>query len=157
MGNRQEFQDCRHFISAGKLDKALEIINKLDRSHQLSNDEDLIRSHLKSEIHYRYGEYEKAENLSRLILEKSHNQGNQLQAVEALIMISTILWRVGKFPESLKSIEEAEKIITLLGENTSQEVRKRTAMLMYRRGTIYTSLGDLNKGRKYAKKSSCRV
>ncbi|MHA2214916.1 MAG: tetratricopeptide repeat protein [Candidatus Hodarchaeales archaeon] len=153
MDNTQELQQCKQFISAGKLGQALEIINSLEKSHQLSDDEGLICSYLKSDVFYRYGQYQKAMNLSQNILLESKRQGNQLQAVDALIMISTILWRIGKFPDSQKRLEEAEKIIALMSEDTSHEVRKRTANLIYRRGTIYSSLGELNKQMKYAKEA----
>lgn len=145
--------ESKNLFLIGKFQEVFELVSEYENTTGISDEDKLTCSLLKGEAYYRLGNYQKTLNLIHHILQESRKFGNQMHAVDALIMKSTVLWRMSKFTESLKIIDEGEAILARMKQYSSQFVKEKIAMFLYRRGTIYSSLGELDRELEYCEKS----
>jgi tetratricopeptide (TPR) repeat protein len=60
---------------------------------------------------------------------------------------------MGKFSESLKILDEGESILARMNQYSSHLMKEKRAKFLYRRGTIYGSLGDIIRELEYCEKA----
>jgi tetratricopeptide (TPR) repeat protein len=148
----KDFRNVRQLIDQGEYQQALDEVRKLEKITEPPDDQ-LSLLNLKCEIFYRMGNLRKALNLAQHVLQESAKQANQLLAVDALSLKSTILWRLGQFSDSIEAIDKGETILNRMKDTKDPLIMKRTAQFVYRRSTIYFSMGDLNSSMQFAKKA----
>ncbi|MFX0152793.1 MAG: tetratricopeptide repeat protein, partial [Candidatus Hodarchaeota archaeon] len=136
----------------GEYQQALDEVKGLEKIIEYPDDHLAILS-LKSEIFYRMGNLRKALNLTQHLLQESAKQANQLLAADALSLKSTILWRLGQYSESFEAIDKGETILNRMKDTKDPLIVKRAAQFVYRRGTIYLTMGDLKNSYQFATKA----
>ncbi|MHA2176673.1 MAG: tetratricopeptide repeat protein, partial [Candidatus Hodarchaeales archaeon] len=144
---------CQKNLLSGEFQKVLELASEHEMRADFTEEEKLTCTLLKSRVYYRLGKYQRTLQLLQRILDESRKIGNQILSVDALIMKSTVLWRLGKYPEALSIIDQGEAILSRMKTLTSESVQERVAMFLYRRATIYDTLGEIEQGSEYGDKA----
>lgn len=148
----EEFNKISKLMVKSEYQKAFDEVKKLENIKK-SPDDYLTFLNLKADITYRIGSFKKALNLAQNALKESEKQANQLQAVNALILESTIFWRLGQFTDSMEVIDKGETILNRMKDIDELLMMKKKARFLYRRSTVYSSLGNFNLSFKFAKES----
>jgi len=152
METEEKFSKIRQLIDQSEYQRAFDEIQKLEKIVQYPDDR-LTFLNLKSDVLYRIGNYKKALNLVQHVLKESEKQALLLQLVDALILKSTIHWRLGQYVDSLEAIDKGEKILNKMKDSTNLWISRKKARFLYRRSTIYSSMGDFNLSFKFAKEA----
>jgi tetratricopeptide (TPR) repeat protein len=132
--------------------RAFDELQSLEKMVQ-SPDDHLKVLNLKADITYRLGNLRKALILTQRVLKESKEQANRSRAIDALILQSTILWRFGRHSDSLEAISNGEKILDKVKDTEEKWIQRKRARFLYRRSTIYSSIGDYNLSFNYAKEA----
>ncbi|MFX1516979.1 MAG: tetratricopeptide repeat protein [Promethearchaeota archaeon] len=149
---KDKFSKIRQLIDQSEFPRAFDEVQKLEELIQFPDDQ-LTFLNLKSEIFYRMGNLKKALNLTHHVLEESKKQASQIQAIDALTLQSTVLWRLGRHSDSLEAINNGEKILNKMKGSKEEWILSKKAHFLYRRSTIYNSMGNSNLSFKFAKES----
>ncbi|MFX1537643.1 MAG: tetratricopeptide repeat protein, partial [Promethearchaeota archaeon] len=99
------------------------------------------------------GQFEESLNVAKSVLEESQKLGKRLLMIDACTSMAESLWRLGRNEESLELIEKGKNLLKTLEENQSPSVMLREASLLYRKGAILSSLGNLDQALEYTEQS----
>ena len=144
---------CQKNLMGGEFQKVLELASEHETRADFTEEDKLICTLLKSRAYYRLGKYQRTLQLLQGILDESRKIGNQILSIDALIIKSTVFWRLGKYPEALSVIDSGEAILSRMKTLTSESIQERAAMFLYRRATIYDTLGEIDRVSEYGDKA----
>ncbi|MHA1450867.1 MAG: tetratricopeptide repeat protein [Candidatus Hodarchaeales archaeon] len=144
MTARESIEEVRSLIIKGHHKKALEQIEKLERtSHSVT---DRITCQLvKSIIYNKLGEIEKGLKLADEVFKECLNSGELLAAIDAIIVRVEATWRLGKLDEGLKFIGEGEKLLERTRAKNFDQLAGRKGSLMRHQGITLLYKGDLKR------------
>ncbi|MHA2203448.1 MAG: tetratricopeptide repeat protein [Candidatus Hodarchaeales archaeon] len=145
----EEIKVVKELIHQGDFHKALHNVERLEKLENLPNNDQLVCKLLKSTILNKLGDFEASLRLSEQILKATEKLGRSLCIVDALIAKEVALWRLGRYNESLKVVEQGENMITSLTQEEPSEVAQRAASLIGHKGVIYVKKGDLDRALTY--------
>ncbi|MFX1253406.1 MAG: tetratricopeptide repeat protein [Promethearchaeota archaeon] len=140
-------------IHKGQLDEAFQLVGSFEIKKNLSIDEHLKCLLLKSKLMNKWGRYEKGLRLAEQILKETYKSGRHFQEIDAIIIMSEALWRLGKFDKGLEKIEQGEKLLKSLTQRHSTNLAKRKANLINLKGTIYRLKGELDQALTFFQQS----
>ncbi|MFX0062248.1 MAG: tetratricopeptide repeat protein [Candidatus Hermodarchaeota archaeon] len=140
-------------MNEGKFDDALQIIEKFEKRKEITPIDHLTCQLLKTTILNKQGHFKIVLKLTEEILQESRNLEQPLQQIDALIAKAEALWRLGKFDESLKTIELGEKVFKTLLREPPKEIARRKALLLFQKGTNYRLKGGLDQALTYHEKA----
>ena len=144
---------CQKNLMGGEFQKVLELANEHESRTDFTEEDKLMCTLLKSRAYYRLSKYQRTLQLLQRILDESRKIGNQILSIDALIIKSTVLWRLGKYPEALSVIDQGEAILSRMKTLTSESIQERVAKFLYRRATIYDTLGEIDRVFEYGDKA----
>ncbi|MFX0065800.1 MAG: tetratricopeptide repeat protein [Candidatus Hermodarchaeota archaeon] len=157
-------------LSEGKFDEALQIINTLEKQKILESSDWFEGQLLKSSLLNKQGKYEEALELAKLILDETRERENYLQSVDALTIMADALTFLGRLDEGLEILIQGTDALKTLSQvqksksprriffrrqdrkpestkkfsESSEEIARRKALLLYQQGIIYGRKGNLD-------------
>ncbi|MFX1254597.1 MAG: tetratricopeptide repeat protein [Promethearchaeota archaeon] len=141
------------FINEGKFNDALQIVEIFEKRKEITPIDHLTCQLLKSTILNKQGHFKTVLKLTEEILTESRNLGQPLQQIDTLLIKAEALWRLGKFDESFKTIEQGEQVFKKLPRKPSEKVARREALLLFQKGTIYRLRGDYDRALAHHEKA----
>ncbi|MHA2334392.1 MAG: tetratricopeptide repeat protein [Candidatus Hodarchaeales archaeon] len=131
-------------IDDEKYDDGLAIIEKLERRENLAIDDQIVCQLLKCTLLNRLGRYQETLKLAEDVLNESRCQGKHFQVIDALISIAEVYYRLGKYNESLETVEKAESEIIALPRDSTMDITRRRAYLYHWKGWNHLRQGFLD-------------
>ncbi|MFX0094156.1 MAG: tetratricopeptide repeat protein [Candidatus Hodarchaeota archaeon] len=150
--NKAGLDRAEYHLSKGNFDLAFQIVQRLEKNENLTLDERTRFFLLKSALLIKKGHYEPALTFVEQILHETQNIKPCLY-LDAYISKIEILWRLGKFDESLNVLMQGEEYIPSLPKKPLAKVEVRKASLLYHKGTIYRLKGNLDQALEYHQKA----
>ena len=139
-----EIKNIKTLISQGEFTEALNKIEPLLSSPELSNDEQLTCKLTKIDILNQSGDFRQVVTLADALYDESIVLNALIYAVDAYTFKSTALWRLGMLDEGLQTINTAENLLEQMSNISYKEALERKAVLELRRGNIFGNKGDLD-------------
>lgn len=154
------FEEAEKLLVVGRCDEALEMIGGIEKRNVEDTDRwrcEVFEGKCLTDL----GEFEAALKISSKVVEEGKRaSGYDTIVVGALIIVAESLWRLGQLDESLKAIEDAERMFQTLALHmlplqiqTNSSASSQRAALLYHRGEIYRLQGDLGKALEYYQQS----
>ncbi|MFX0092033.1 MAG: tetratricopeptide repeat protein [Candidatus Hodarchaeota archaeon] len=125
-------------------DEALQILDMLEKSTDLVSGERLQCYILRSILLNKLGKLEAALKLTDQIIRENQALKQPSYTVDALIQRTIALMSQGKFDEGLDSIKKAEKTLKILEVSHTPEFKRKKALVIHQKGTLYWYKGDLD-------------
>ncbi|MBY9006860.1 MAG: tetratricopeptide repeat protein [Candidatus Lokiarchaeota archaeon] len=142
-----------HYISYGKYQEALEILNLIQRDGILSDDEYLKKLYVQIFICLDNGEFHKGRELADKMIEESRKRGNILMEIDALIGMIENNSSLTMFNEAFELIDKAQILLKKIDDKLIKQMKKRQAYIFFLKGKIYRDLHDIVKAIELFKKS----
>lgn len=149
----QELNRLEQLIYTGHFQEALQGLEILEQQKDLSPIDHLTCRLLKSRLLTRLGEYKKGLQLAKAVYKESQQRQKRLQIVDAIIVMSETLDRLGKIDEGLNAIEKGEYELILLENEHPTEVPLRKASILLRKGNIFWKKGNLDQALEFCQQS----
>ncbi|MFW9991635.1 MAG: tetratricopeptide repeat protein [Candidatus Odinarchaeota archaeon] len=130
-------------IDGEKYDDGLSIIEKLEKRKNLAIDEQISCQLLKCTLLNRLGRYKETLTLAEDTLAASRSNGKHLQVIDASIQVAEALFRLGRYDESLATIDKANSELTAL-TCADMYIIKRKAFLYHWKAWNYLRQGLLD-------------
>ncbi|MFX1285008.1 MAG: tetratricopeptide repeat protein [Promethearchaeota archaeon] len=111
MAITEELRDIQQLITQCHLRKALSKVKKLEKREKLKEKDFNNINLMKSNIFIKLGNFEKAEELSRKVLLKSERIKNEMQKIDACIMVAKALLALGKYDDSYLMVKKGEQLL----------------------------------------------
>ena len=142
--------NIQKFIAHGNYNEAIANLKLLEKNTGLTTEERINILLQKIQINLQRGEYVKAYAHTETALDLSSQL--PIYTLDILFKRSHILLFQGKIEHSVQILENCEEIIENL-DPSSQDVKKRKAHLLFRKGQNFVNKNKLNEGSAYIKKS----
>ncbi|MFX1533854.1 MAG: hypothetical protein ACFFDI_06430, partial [Promethearchaeota archaeon] len=138
----KELMQAQKLLDKGIFEEAIQVLEGAEKK-ELTPVDQLVCHLLKSTVLIRLGQFEKALQLAELASHESKKLEQPFQ-VDALIVQAEALWRVGKLDASFRTIERGEQVLKTLTQESTTEVARKEASLLYHKGIIYRERGDFD-------------
>jgi tetratricopeptide (TPR) repeat protein len=139
-----ELKSAEELKKLGKCEEALHILNNLEKYENLTEEDILSISLLKSSIFLDLGHLKDAQELAEDVLQKSETLNRHDKSIDALNIIAWVFWRLGKLDEAINVIARAETAIETQFITPNEEILKKKASLFLIKGGIYFARGNLD-------------
>jgi tetratricopeptide (TPR) repeat protein len=139
-----ELKTAEELKKVGKCEEALLILKNLEKIKNLTEEDLLSISILKSSIFLDLGHLKDAHELAETVLQKSEALNRHDKSIDALNIIAWVFWRLSKLDEAMNVIDRAETAIKTQFITPNDEIRKKQASLYLIKGGIYFARGNLN-------------
>ncbi|MBD3189142.1 MAG: tetratricopeptide repeat protein [Candidatus Heimdallarchaeota archaeon] len=147
-----QLEHIKELINEGNLDRAIEELEKTEKSPEIDEEGKLSCKILRSGILNTKGDFERALKLAKEALEESLKLEKRIQAVDAATNVASNLFRLGRFEEELEVIEQGEELLNSIKRLVSrEEYDEKLLHLTNRKGTNYATKGILDKAIKQFK------
>ena len=123
--------------------KALDLLGELEDSVEFSKKEELTSKLLKATIFSKLSKFNESIQLSEEVYKKAQSLNLPYYSIDALLIKEETLLRMSDLDESLKVINEAERLISGLSSNNMLAEKK--AILKRHKGGIYNFKGNTDK------------
>jgi tetratricopeptide (TPR) repeat protein len=148
----QELITARDLYNKGKLNEALQIIEKFEEKGNLTQLEQNTCRIIKSDCLGQLGNYKDSLRIAEKAYEESKSLSIRTNSVDALLVQARGLQMLGELDKSLEKIEECEDLLkTLTGDK--KEIKRREARLTRLKGNILVFKGDEREALKYQEKA----
>jgi len=147
--NTNEFSQVKQLKDESRFKEALQIINELEKKQSFTTQEQFEIHHLKSSLLHELGHFNEALKYAELAYKESKQMKNDLQIISVLISKSSLLLRLTRLNEALKTIIKAEQILKKINQVSSKEYKEKYASLMLLKGHYYWNMGDFNRSLEY--------
>ncbi|MFX0092060.1 MAG: tetratricopeptide repeat protein [Candidatus Hodarchaeota archaeon] len=151
--SKNDLARSKQFISEGKYDEALQILESLEKQENSSSNEQLLCYLLKGALLNKTGRYEESLKLAENALKESLKLKKDLWAVDAIISILEASWNLGKHETTLDLVEQGEDILRSLAQDQSSDIISRKGTLLYQKGNIFVVKGDLDQALELLRQS----
>ena len=152
--------EVENLLVEGRCDEALHMIQGIEKRYVEDIDKwkyEILEGKCLKDL----GEFEAALKISnKVVLEGKRSSRNDTIMVDALIIKAESLWRLGQLDESLKVIEDAERMFQTIAlhalplqTKTHSSVSSQRATLLYNKGEVYRLQGDFGKALEYYQQS----
>jgi len=133
----------------GKYEDAFQIIFDLEQKGDLSPFERLSCDLIKGSVMIMLGRYNEVLSLAERIAQESQKLGKKLQIVDAIILKSRALYWLRRLDEELNILEQGERLLKTLTDESSLEIKQREAWIAWCRGVYYKDKGEPDLQLKY--------
>ena len=151
--NADKLAKAEQLICVGSFEDALHVVDELDKKTDPASMDHLTCQLLRGTILNKLGRFEDALSLAERFLMDNDALGDHIQMVDALIIQASALWRLGKFDEGLKVIEQGENVLPKLTSAESLDIARRQGFLFSRKGAICQDKGESNQALEYYEQS----
>ncbi|MFX1255713.1 MAG: tetratricopeptide repeat protein [Promethearchaeota archaeon] len=151
--NSDNLRDIEDLIYEGSFDKAYQKILILEKKGSLKGSQLLKCQIFKALVLNNMGQFEESLSVAKNVLEESQKLGKHPLMIDAFTNMAESLWRLGKNEESLELIKKGQNLLEALEKKQSPSVKLREASLLYRKGAILSSLGNLDQALDYTEQS----
>lgn len=149
----KELTDAQKFMDKGEFKESLQVLKILEDNENLG-DRDRLECHsLKSSVLYELGRLEDAYTLANLTYQESQKLGEDLQAIDSLILMAKISALVMKFDDAFEFTKQSEALLKTLTKESQIVIKKREAPIAWLNGWNSLFQGDNERGLKYAEHS----
>jgi tetratricopeptide (TPR) repeat protein len=135
--------------SSGKYEKALHVVDELEKKGEYPPEELLSLLLLKSSILLEIRQLQEAFELAQKILDQSEELKSYENIFDALHIIAWVHRRLGKLEESIDTIDKAEGIINSHFPDPNKKIKRKYADLFLLKGSISFARGNLNLIKEY--------
>ncbi len=133
----------------GKYEDAFQVIFDIEQKGDLSPIEQLSSDLIKGAVMVMLGRYNEVLSLAERIAKDSQNLGKKLQIVDAFILKSRALYWLRRLDDGLNILEQGERLLKTLIDESSLEIKKREAWIAWGRGVNYKDKGEPDLQFKY--------
>ncbi|MFX0123503.1 MAG: tetratricopeptide repeat protein [Candidatus Hodarchaeota archaeon] len=147
----EEIKSIKQLMIQGKFKEALQKIETISDMSDLSSKDRLASLLLHCTILSKLGDFEGCLQLAEQALVVSQKMGRFLDTIDSFIIKAGVLWRLGRFDESLEINNQCEQSLSKLAEELPLEVIEREGTLMLQKGAIQARKGDLENALTYFK------
>ena len=149
----EEIAHTEQLMNAGKFNEALQLVETIEERSDLTSNDQIACHLLRSALLSKLGQLEDALEIANGAIEESQKLESHLQMVDALLIVSEILWRLGRPDESLEAVEQGEQMLHTISREQTSELMQREAALIDRKGTIYQWKGQFDQALECHKRS----
>ncbi|MFW9941551.1 MAG: tetratricopeptide repeat protein [Candidatus Thorarchaeota archaeon] len=149
----EELIQAEKKFEEGEFDKALKLLNIFDKKRGIHYYDKLSCYHLKGQLLIWQGNYEEAIKISEEMYKFSQLYDSKLKSIDALILLSHIHTYSYEDDKALNIIEQAEKLLKKISQESSKIFLGREAHLIYCKGLIFAHKGDLVRALEYLERS----
>ncbi|MFW9992462.1 MAG: tetratricopeptide repeat protein [Candidatus Odinarchaeota archaeon] len=140
----QDLLQAESFLEADRYKESLDILEKLEKKlSQKSGDLPNLLV-LKSKVLNKLGNYEKAFQIAKQVLERVPASTKGYARVDAVLAIITSLRYLERYEEGFEMIKLGKHELSLLGEDDSIEKKKRNSSLLSTLAGLHFKKGDLD-------------
>ncbi|MHA1930174.1 MAG: tetratricopeptide repeat protein [Candidatus Thorarchaeota archaeon] len=129
-------------LNEGKFSEALKLVDIIEARDDLTSLDQLSCLLLRSKLLSRLGFYKDSLEVAESAKEKCQRFDAPVHLVDALLTICEIYWFLGKFDESLETVEQIEQAMNEIPDEHQSELVMKRATLLNRRGNIYLRKGN---------------
>ncbi|MFX1253586.1 MAG: tetratricopeptide repeat protein [Promethearchaeota archaeon] len=144
---------AKQLMYQGKLDDALDKVEKLEKMSELAINDLLECQLLKGTIQMKRGHYDQAIDLAQAVFNESKKQKHWLCMIDALIIRIEALWRIGKYSESFDLITQGEQLLSNISHASPSALKTRNAWLGYHKSVILFNRGELGLASDHVQRS----
>ena len=148
----EEIKLIKELIERKKYPEALQTINNLEQT-ELTDDERIVCQFQKCEILLERGDPERVLEIVHDIVLQDKTINDQLFLIDAIILKSRALKRVGKLTESLAIIRKGLQVLKGVESSGELVIQTKKASILYQIGTILRHKGDFDEALKNIKQS----
>ncbi|MHA1992869.1 MAG: tetratricopeptide repeat protein [Candidatus Hodarchaeales archaeon] len=127
----------------GKLQEALEVINKIEKKGTLAPSDQLAVLISKGKILTMYQRLTETIRVGKLTYRLSESLGKTNEMVTSLFFKSSCIF-LGQFDKGLKYLFEAEKLLNSLSDSSPSYLSKQKKNILFRKSWVYQLKGDTN-------------
>ncbi|MGY5874972.1 MAG: tetratricopeptide repeat protein [Candidatus Thorarchaeota archaeon] len=139
----KDLERAETLFEKGEFKRALEVVQLLGVSSEITKDDGLSCTLLESRIRMKLGDAEIAYTLIDGSLNEFEEYVNPLDFVEYLIVKAEACWRSGRFDVGLESVEDGQEIVLKIsGEMDESEIKRKMSSLFRHGGIIHWYKGD---------------
>jgi tetratricopeptide (TPR) repeat protein len=137
----------------GKYKEALELALNIENNEKLTSEERVKWMIFKGDIYTRQGKAEDALEITEQAYQESLQQGNKLQALDALGIKGFSYWLLRDYEKYYELMNEREKLFNSITGATSHELIKRKAALMSGKAGVHVMKNEWDLALKYQQKA----
>ncbi|MFX1535423.1 MAG: tetratricopeptide repeat protein [Promethearchaeota archaeon] len=134
---REELQQAEELLTQMEYNRALQIVESIEKRETLTQDDLLTCQILKSQILTGKGVYEEGRRLAEAALTESQRLKKTLHEVDARIALAAVLEALDKFEASLKQIHHCEQTLFILKEDPVLLTRRKAALLFQKGRSLW--------------------
>jgi tetratricopeptide (TPR) repeat protein len=150
----KELIQAEKLIEKGEFDKAKKLLIIFEKKKRIHNFDKLSCYYLRGQLLIWQGQYDKVINLSDEMYSLSRLHDYNLQSIDALILISYVYIYQNNDDKALKIMEEAEKLLNEISQESTNTLLQREAHFLYCHGLIYFHKGDVVRSLEYLERSA---
>lgn len=151
-GSLDRLQRAEQLIYEGNFNEARPIIESLEKKDDLPPEGLLTFKLLKSKILITSGNFDDSYQLAKIVCKESLERGKLLQAVDACITIAEASEDKGNYKESIKAINQGEKLLETLTREPRNVFSLWKAFLILQKGRSCIWSGNYDQGLNYFQK-----
>ncbi|MFX0049280.1 MAG: TIR domain-containing protein [Candidatus Hermodarchaeota archaeon] len=148
-----ELVDAQQFMDKGEFKEALQVLKNLEDNQNLGDLDQLECHSLKRSALYELGRLEDAYTIAKQTYQESQKLGEDLQAIDSLILMARISFMLMKSDDFIKFTEQSEALLKSLTKESLLEIKKREGLISWLKGWISILQGDIEHSLMYAEQS----
>ncbi len=148
-----QFNQINHFISNGKFQQALEIINSNKKKRILPEDGSLLKMYIEIFIHLDKGDFKKGSKIADEMISESQKKENFLRKIDAITGKIENIINLGLYQECFNLIKYGKSILKNLKNVSMEKIKEKEAYLIFLKGRIYAEQFDVNQALKLFQQS----
>ena len=150
----KELSDVGQLIDKGKLEEALQKLNKLEEKEDLTSYDKISCHILKSSLKFELGNYKDALKFAEQACRESQELRDYLHLFDAYnVKTFVIHWGFGWTDKALDLIAKSEDLLKTLSQEPPIELKKREAFLAFNKGYAYLEKCDMTSAIENMKRS----
>ncbi len=133
----KDLQLAEKLDEEGKYEEVLKIIFDLEKKGSLSPIEQLSSDLIQGSAMVMLGQYNEVVSLAERIAQESQRLAKKIQIVDAFILKCRALYWLRRLDDILEILEQCERLLKILNDESSLEIKKREAWIALLRGLSY--------------------
>ncbi|MFX1349351.1 MAG: tetratricopeptide repeat protein, partial [Promethearchaeota archaeon] len=150
----KEITQAEKYIEKGEFDKALKLLNIFDKKVGIQEHSKLSSYHLKCQLLIWQGRYKEAIKISEEMYRLSQLYDYKLQSIDALILLTHIYTYQFDDDKVLNLIDQAERLLKLIPQESTELRLRREAHLLYCQGLTFYHKGNKASALEYLERSA---
>jgi tetratricopeptide (TPR) repeat protein len=148
-----DFSKIKKLLNTGQPENALQHIQSVEKSENLTTNDQLTLKLLTSIALNKQGNFKKALQLAESVKTESKNENNSLLMIDACIVIAEALEHLGRFDEKIEDIKVCENELKTLEDVESKDFNLRHSSILDQQGRIHWWKGELDKALVFFRQS----
>lgn len=142
---QEQLEEIKHLVyDKSEYKKAQKVIEALERSKDISDEESLSCSILRCQILTKQGEFNKSLELAEESIKKAIEINNDLLLLDVFIEKMEALWRKGDYQTQMEVVTKAEMIIEKIPRKDESTIQEKIGLFYFWKAAYFWILPDLN-------------